>query len=145
MRTSVVLVKRLHFQFSFSQFLDSENNFGLVQFESPVLTVFVVIVLITKTPAPLLKCIQLQLSVKKKVVFFCIVLKSYWTCQFSLVTVFCLPDNLRVFSRDVVLGGGGNCFCRERKCEEHPKNEQNLLLFGGEISPPKGPEKKNTG
>ena len=36
---SVVLVKRLHFWFSYSWFLDSENNFGLVQFESPVLTV----------------------------------------------------------------------------------------------------------
>ena len=47
---------------------------------------------------------------------------------------------------------GGNCFCGERKCEVYPKkNKQNLLLFGGEIqnlggeiSPPKGPE-KNTG
>ena len=45
---------------------------------------------------------------------------------------------------------GGNCFCGERKCEEYPKKQQqNLLLFGGEIqnlrgeiSPPKGPEKK---
>ena len=36
----------------------------------------------------------------------------------------------RVFSIDVVLGGG-NCFCGERKCEEYPKNERNLLLFGG--------------
>ena len=26
-------------------------------------------------------------------------------------------------------GGGGNCFCGERKCEEYPKNERNLLLF----------------
>ena len=49
----------------------------------------------------------------------------------------------RVFSRDVVLGGGGNCFCGERKCEEYPKNKRNSLLFrgeiqnlGGEISPP---------
>ena len=39
---SVVLVKRLHFWFSYSWFLDSENNFGLVQFESPVLTVALV-------------------------------------------------------------------------------------------------------
>ena len=37
------------------------------------------------------------------------------------------------------------------KCEKYPKNKRNLLLFGGEIqnlggeiSPPKGPE-KNTG
>ena len=37
------------------------------------------------------------------------------------------------------------------KCERYPKNKRNLLLFGGEIqnlggeiSPPKGPE-KNTG
>ena len=57
-----------------------------------------------------------------------------------------LPQTYRVFSRDAVLGG--NCFCGERKCEEYPKNKQNLLLFGGEIqnlggeiSPPKGPEK----
>ena len=42
----------------------------------------------------------------------------------------------------------GNCFCGERKCEEYKKNKRNLLLFGGEIqnlggeiSPPKGPEK----
>ena len=56
----------------------------------------------------------------------------------------------RVFSRDVVLGGGGNCFCGERKCEEYPKKKRNSLLFGveiqnlgggGGISPPKGPEK----
>ena len=36
---SVVLVKRLHF---YSWFFDSENNLGLVQFESPVLTVVLV-------------------------------------------------------------------------------------------------------
>ena len=59
-----------------------------------------------------------------------------------------LPFGSRVFSRDVVLGG--NCFFGERKCEEYPKNKRNLLLFGGEIqnlggeiSPPKGPEKKH--
>ena len=39
---SVVLVKRSHFSFSYSKFLDSENNFGLVYFESPVLTVVLV-------------------------------------------------------------------------------------------------------
>ena len=55
----------------------------------------------------------------------------------------------RVFSRDVVLGG--KLLLWGEKCEEYPKIEQNLLLFGGEIqnlggeiSPPKGPE-KNTG
>ena len=55
----------------------------------------------------------------------------------------------RDFSRDIILGG--NCFCGERKCEEYPKNERNLSLFGGEIQnlkgetppPPKGPEKKH--
>ena len=43
---------------------------------------------------------------------------------------------------------GGNCFCGERKCEKHPAARLNLLVFGGEIqnfggeiSPPKGPEK----
>ena len=55
----------------------------------------------------------------------------------------------RVFSRNVVLGG--KLLCGEKKCEKHSKNEQTLLLFGegreilnlgGEISPPKGPEKK---
>ena len=58
-------------------------------------------------------------------------------------------SNKVFFSRDVVLGG--NCFCAERKCKGYPKNKPNLLLFGGEIqnlrggiSPPKGPEKKNT-
>ena len=35
-----------------------------------------------------------------------------------------------------------NCFCGERKCEKHPAGRLNLLLFGGKISPPKGPEKK---
>ena len=45
----------------------------------------------------------------------------------------------RVFSRDVVLGG--KLLLWGEKCEEYPKNERNLLLFGGEI-PPKGPEKK---
>ena len=50
---------------------------------------------------------------------------------------------------------GGNCFYGERKYEKHPRNKQNLLVFGGgggggggefktlvgESSPPKGPEK----
>ena len=45
------------------------------------------------------------------------------------------------FSRNVVWGE--NRFCGERKCEKHPKNKQNLLLFGEEIFPPKGPEKKH--
>ena len=56
----------------------------------------------------------------------------------------------RDFSRDIILGG--NCFCGERKCEEYPKNERNLSLFGGEIQnlrgePPPPPKalKKNTG
>ena len=40
---------------------------------------------------------------------------------------------------------GGNCFCGERKSENHPAGRLNLLVFGEEISPPKGPEKKNTG
>ena len=35
----------------------------------------------------------------------------------------------RVFSRNVVLGG--KLLFGERKCEKHPKNEQNLLLFWG--------------
>ena len=53
----------------------------------------------------------------------------------------------RVFSRDVVLGGE-IAFVGREKCEKYPKNKRNLLLFGGEIqnlggeiSPPKGPEK----
>ena len=57
-----------------------------------------------------------------------------------------MSNPTRVFSRDAVLGG--KLLCGERKCEEYPKNKQNLLLFGGEIqnlggeiSPPKGPEK----
>ena len=29
----------------------------------------------------------------------------------------------------------------KEKCKKYPKNKRNLLLFGGEISPPKGPEK----
>ena len=41
-------------------------------------------------------------------------------------------------------GGGWDCFCWERKSEKHPAGRLNLLVFGGEISPPKGPE-KNTG
>ena len=50
----------------------------------------------------------------------------------------------RVFSRDVVLGGG-NCFCADRKCKEYAKKKfkKNLFLFGGgnsklraEIPPP---------
>ena len=45
---------------------------------------------------------------------------------------YCKPLIVRVFSRDIVLGGGG-CFCGERKCEEYPKNKRNLLFFGGEI------------
>ena len=40
--------------------------------------------------------------------------------------------------------GGGECFCWVRKCENHPAGRLNLLLFGGEISPPKVPEKKNS-
>ena len=28
--------------------------------------------------------------------------------------------------------------------KKHSKNKQNLLVFGGGISPPKGPKKKNT-
>ena len=36
------------------------------------------------------------------------------------------------FSRNVVWGGGGgNIFYGERNCEKHPKNKQNLLVFGG--------------
>ena len=40
---------------------------------------------------------------------------------------------------------GGNCFCGERKSENHPAGRLNLLVFGEEISPPKGPEKKTLG
>ena len=39
---------------------------------------------------------------------------------------------VRVFSRNVVWGGG-NYFFGERKCEKHPKNKQNLLVFGGKF------------
>ena len=44
----------------------------------------------------------------------------------------------RVFLEMQFLGEG--CFCGERKCEKRPKNERNLLLFGG-LRGDKGPEK----
>ena len=47
-----------------------------------------------------------------------------------------------------VVWGWGNWFCGERICEKHPKNKQNLLLWGiktlGGISSPKGPAKQKT-
>ena len=30
-------------------------------------------------------------------------------------------------------GGGGNCFCGERKCEKHPGGRLNLLVFEGKF------------
>ena len=54
---------------------------------------------------------------------------------------------IRVFSRDVVLGGK-LLLWGEKNVKNIQKNKRNLLLFGGEIqnlggkiSPPKGPEK----
>ena len=63
------------------------------------------------------------------------------------IVLFSLSSTSRVFSRDVALGGE-IAFVGREKCEEYSKNKRNLLLFGGEIqnlggeiSPPKGPEK----
>ena len=52
---------------------------------------------------------------------------------------------IRDFSRNVVQGGK-LLLWGEKKCEKRQKNKkkQNLLVFGGEISPPKGPEKTLT-
>ena len=42
-------------------------------------------------------------------------------------------------------GGGGNCLAGERKCEEYPKINEILLLFGGGGEfPPLKALKKNT-
>ena len=71
-----------------------------------------------------------------------------WRCQWSCE---CHCELDRVFSRDLVLGGG-NCFCGERKMWRTSKKTNEICYclggkfqnLGGEISPPKGPE-KNTG
>ena len=63
--------------------------------------------------------------------------------DYKFITVNIIHELHGVFARFFFLEMWGNCFCGERKCEKHPQNEQNLLLFGegGDVSPPEGPQK----